>query len=264
MKSLGQNLRQLSSSIILAFLMLISMSEAQIPEDMVLYLPLDEGEGKVAVDLSIHNNNAEIKGKPKWVDGPFGMALELNGTGDHLVVKNSPPLQLTDALTISCWVKVTGAADLQSAVEKEAGWQIGEYNFMPVYNGLIQLQMFDLPEGCDDEGQTGNIKDSKWHYIAGTWDGDVITLYLDGEPIADRDCGGKLAQGSGHLYIGARGGNDRFLQGLIDEIKIYGRGLSTDEIQADMADPRHNLAVFKSSDKLPVLWGNLKGDNPKN
>ncbi|MBC8233198.1 LamG domain-containing protein [bacterium] len=263
MKSLGKNLRQLSPSVILMFLMLISISEAQIPEDMVLYLPLDEGEGKVAVDLSIHHNNAEIKGNPKWVEGPFGMALQLGGASDHLVVKNSPSLQLTDALTISCWVQVTGAGDLQSGVEKEPGWQVGEYNLMPVYNGLIQLQMFDLPEGCDDEGQTGNIKDSKWHYITGAWDGDVITLYLDGEPIADRDCSGKLAKGSGDLYIGTRGGNDRFLQGMIDEIKIYGRGLSSDEIQADMADPRHNLAVLLG-DKLPVLWGKLKGDKPKN
>ena len=96
MRFLGQHLRQLSASIILVFLMLISTSEAQIPEDMVLYLPLDEGEGKVAVDLSIHNNNAEIKGNPKWVDGPFGMALELDGAGDYLVVENSPLLQLTE------------------------------------------------------------------------------------------------------------------------------------------------------------------------
>jgi len=81
---------------------------------------------------------------------------------------------------------------------------------------------------------------------------------LDGEPIADRNCEGKLVQGSGDLYIGARGGNDRFLQGMIDEIKIYGRGLSADEIQADMVDPRHNLAVFFTSEKLPVLWGKLK------
>lgn len=249
-----------SAVVLLLGAIMLPKGEAKPPEDLVLYLSFDEVKGKTVVDLSIYGNDAEMKGDAKISpDGKFEKAIELDGVGDYLVVKNHPSLQLTTAITISCWVKITGGpTDRQSAVEKEPAWQPGEYNLIPVYDGGVLFQANDLPDNCDDEGSVGNVKDGKWHFVAGTWDGKVIKTYIDGEVVGKRECSGKLEKGSGDLFIGSRGGTSRFLWGFIDEVKIYSRALSDDEVKADMENPRHNVTPVEPLDKLAVIWGSLK------
>jgi hypothetical protein len=142
-------------------------------------------------------------------------------------------------------------------VEKGAAWAVGEYNLLPVYSGSILLQINDLPDECDDEAIGGSVVDQEWHFITGAWDGKTIIVYIDAEESKAMPCKGKLGTNNESLYIGCRGGSQRWMNGFIDEIKIYNRALSVDEIKIDMEDPTANLAV-DVVDKLAVTWGNLK------
>lgn len=173
-----------------------------IDPSMVLYLPLDENEGNTAMDLSGYNNNATLKGKAKWAPGKFESGIEL-GTSNYLLVQDSDSLDITDALTISCWVRIMGTTgDNQSGVEKGSGWVVGEYNILPEYGGGVLLQMNDLPDGCDDEAIAGSVVDKQWHFITGTWDGKTIIVYIDGEESKTLACKGKLGTNNDPLYIG--------------------------------------------------------------
>ena len=237
---------------------LIPYGQAADPS-MVLYLPMDENEGDTAQDFSDYNNNATLKGKAKWAPGKFGSGVEL-GTSNYLEVKDSDTLDITDALTISCWVKIMGVTgDHQSGIEKGAAWISGEYNLLPEYGGGVILQMFDLPEACNDEAIAGSVVDQEWHYITGTWDGKTIIVYIDGEESKTLPCKGTLGTNNDPLYIGCRGGGGRWVNGFIDEIKIYNRALSVDEIKMDMETSAADLAVDIVS-KLAVTWGNLKAE----
>jgi len=228
-----------------------------IDPSMVLYLPLDENKGDIAIDLSDYKNDATLKGKAKWAPGKFNSGIEL-GTSNYLEVNDSDSLKITDALTISCWVRIMGATgDNQSGVEKGAAWISGEYNLLPEYGGGVLLQMFDLPEACNDEAIGPSVVDQQWHYITGAWDGKTIMIYIDAKESRTLACKGKLNTNNDPLYIGCRGGGGRWVNGFIDEIKIYNRALSVDEIKIDMEDPTANLAVDVVG-KLAVTWGNLK------
>jgi len=237
---------------------LISYGQAADPS-MVLYLPMDENEGDTAYDLSEYKNDAALKGKAKWAPGKYESGVEL-GTSNYLEVKDSDSLDITDALTISCWVRIMGlTGDNQSGIEKGAAWAVGEYNLLPEYGGGVLLQIFDLPEACNDDAIAGSIVDQEWHYVTGTWDGKTIIIYIDGEESRTMACKGKLGTNNDSLYIGCRGGSGRWVDGFMDEIKIYNRALSVDEIKVDMETPRANLAVDVVG-KLAVTWGNLKVD----
>ncbi|MGI6418496.1 MAG: LamG-like jellyroll fold domain-containing protein [Thermoguttaceae bacterium] len=73
-----------------------------------------------------------------------------------------------------------------------------------------------------------------WHHIAMTWDGDRMTAYLDGK--AAGEAAVKMAPAAGPMFIGKRGhGVTSFFNGLIDEVLIYNRPLSSEEIQGAMA-----------------------------
>lgn len=227
---------------------------------MVLYLNLDENSVKIAHDLSNFANDASLMGNPKWAPGKFGTCIEF-GASNYLKVNDSNSLDVTKGLTINLWAKLaklTGAQ--QSGVEKGTAWTVGEYNLCPEYNGGVILRIFDLPEGCDDEGQGGSsatVANGEWHFVAGTWDGDMIRIYIDDKEVNKIACKGELSPNSDAVFIGCRNGAERWVYGFMDEIKIYNRALNADELKADMANPAANLSVTTDS-KSTITWGKVK------
>ena len=227
-----------------------------VADEMVLYLSFDEDAGKVAKDLSPFGHEATFQGNPQWIDGVFGQALGLDGAtwGE---VPDHPSLDITDALTIEAWALVEpGGEGTQSAVEKGSAWKEGEYNLAALYGNGTLLQARDLPAACADTNIGSSIQDGEWHFLAGTWDGAIIKLYIDGVLDAELPCAGTLLTNDDPLYIGARGGTQRFLTGALDEIKVYDYALSEDEILQDMETP----TVVEAQDKLAVTWGTIKAD----
>lgn len=63
----------------LLFLILINVSAICKAQELVLHLPFDTLEGKVAKDISDFGNDATFKGSPKLIEGVFGQALEFDG-----------------------------------------------------------------------------------------------------------------------------------------------------------------------------------------
>ena len=226
-----------------------------VADEMVLYLSFDEGAGKVAKDLSPFGHEATFKGKPKWIDGVFGKALEFDAKTSGEIPDHAS-LDITDALTIETWALVKGGEAIQSAVEKGRAWVSGEYNLAALYNGGSILQFFDLPEVCNDDNIGPSIQDGEWHFLVGTWDGKTIKLYIDGKLESEMPCKGKLSPNNDPLFIGARGGSGRFLTGALDEIKMYNYALTREEILNDMKDPAPK--AVDSQGKLATTWGTIK------
>jgi len=245
------------------FILSIGITVGMADNSLVLYLTFDEDDGAIVKDLSSYNNNGSIVGNPIQVEGIFESALEFNGTTDSVEIPDSNSLAITKAITLEMWVKLPndGANTNNVGIEK-GGWEPGEYSLYVFYvpgNGTA-MQFRDLPEACADanSGFLGpNLKDDQWHHIAGTWDGKVISLYTDGDLSMSVDCGtGPLQRNKNPVYIGARNGSERFLKGIVDEVRIYDRALSESEIKKDM-ETLGGLSVSPSG-KLAVLWGEVR------
>ena len=237
------------------FFLLITMTMVGEAQDLVLHLSFDELAGDVAKDLSDFGNDATFKGNPKLIDGVFGKALEFDGKTSGQIPDHAS-LDIVDGITIEFWAIVKGGEAIQSGVEKGTAWVAGLYNLAALYNGGTILQFFDLPDPCNDDNIGPSIQDGEWHFLAGTWDGDDILLYIDGELEAEMPCKGELKPNNDPLFIGARGGSGRFLTGALDEIKVYNYALTKDELLQDMAEPV-TLDV-DGRDKLATVWARLK------
>ena len=80
-------------------------------------------------------------------------------------------------------------------------------------------------------------------------------MYIDGELNKELECKGKLTANNDPLFIGARGGNQRFVNGVLDEIKIYNYALTEDELMADMENPTSDVLP---QGKLTTTWARIK------
>lgn len=82
-----------------------------------------------------------------------------------------------------------------------------------------------------------NVNDGRWHHVAGAYDGSVARLYVDGVEDGSVETTGPIATNTERIYLGENAeAPGRQWSGLIDDVRIYSRALSADEIRY-LADP---------------------------
>jgi len=212
----------------------------------VLWLQMDERQGSIAYDLSGYNNHGTIYG-PTWQRGKIGYALNFDGVDDYVDCGADPSLDITEAITIELWFKVTrkpvigvGTDDQQFIIK---GWGDEPATWL-AYAAALQgpsrakpgLGVFAL---ADTTGRwhitwtDGILDDGNWHHLIGIWDGTVQKIYVDSVEQADKKpWSGQLRISTMNLLVGALYGPDRVLNGLMDEVRLYNRALSVEEIKA--------------------------------
>src|SRR5262249_12732162 len=162
---------------------------------------------------------------------------------DYVVVLDaaalSPHVGANGEMTIEAWVFldrlpqfdfVTGQ-NRRAVVVKGDGnrWEYG----LNIYaSGSVEFDLLN-PNGCGYGGTSGGqIALGQWHHLVGTLKkGQVTRIYLDGQIVGERTSGfsGDTADGTSPLFIGRRG-DGQFFDGIVDEVSIYNRALSSNEI----------------------------------
>ncbi len=108
----------------------------------------------------------------------------------------------------------------------------------------------------------GAIRDNTWHHVAITYDGSSlasgIKLYTDGQEIAtttNKDTLTASMLTSNHQRIGIRGDNTYPFNGIIDEVRIYNRALTADEIKANYEGKKPEITLTKSASPSIIQEG---------
>ncbi len=76
-----------------------------------------------------------------------------------------------------------------------------------------------------------------WAYVALTYDGSRLRLFVDGHQAGSQPTSGTIATARNPLWLGGNHPFGEFFDGLIDEARVYDRALSDAEIRADMEKP---------------------------
>ena len=248
---------------VLMFLFAASFVEAELTDGLVMYLPFDEGQGDVAGDLSGNDHNGSLEG-PEWTEGAFGKALSFNGEDAFVEVPFSDDFLITEGITLGAWITANVPFD-------------------PQWKGVINAQQstygpFLMQTGGDSKAEVGLFLVGAWtwlrssqslepgvfHHVVAVYDmNDGLHIYFDGE-LDDGEGSAGVKPGAideapgesivvGHNY----GYEGRFWDGDIDEVVIYNRALSADEVaQLYLAPPV--AAAVEPGNKLAVTWGQMK------
>ena len=246
-------------SLIIALLVLLPIFvSADYSEGLVLNFSFDEGAGDVAEDTSGHGHNGIID-NPTWVDGKFGKALKFAGAGSGTWVT----VESTDALNVN---ECTFMAWIYSETWEGSRQIVGK----SVHGGCTGRGQYGLFSEKDTfklrfetEGGRADINadlpaTNAWLHIAFTNDGEMASLYIDGEIVAEGEIPGALKTIDDPLRIAqdCDRPNNVFM-GMIDEVRLWNRALSTDEINV-LKDLDATATPVDPLGKLSTTWGSLK------
>ncbi len=196
---------------------------------LAAYWPLDGNFN----DVSGNGHHAAVQGGPlSFVNpGHIGHSVKFNGVSG-LNCADSTDLNLTEAATISAWIKSSNETDPWACVIAK-----GVYAWRLIRNdvGNTMCFHFNPASGAAEFQANGNtpVLDGRWHHLMAVYDGSQIRLYVDGKMDAATSTGGAALRTSADpVYIGSRVGQlaNRSWNGQIDEVRIYDRVLSEAEM----------------------------------
>jgi hypothetical protein len=201
------------------------------PNAPAAHWKLDESQGMTAYD-SAGDNHGTLIGDPVWqpTGGQIDGALELDGVGDGVetgfVVDPS-----AGQFSVLAWVQ--GGAPYQIIIS-----QSNAQNWLEAaQDGNLTAGIAAWLVGKVLSSET-QITDGAWHHVGFVWDSGTRMLYADGVEVA-RDSSDPPRSSSGGMHIGAPPRLQwafGYWSGLIDDVRIYDRPVSSDEIAA-LAQP---------------------------
>lgn len=193
----------------------------------------DETAGKIAADASSHQQNGTLKGTISFekisVAGKTGRALKLDGKEAFVEITQYKGISGTHPRTVAAWIKTA------STRGQITSW--GTNDFGKMWNfGFIRGRIGVTPHG-GYLYMNPETHDNQWHHVAAVVRAAVapnlyedVTLYLDGTVAEIHDIGlldlWPIDTGDDlDVRIGPG------FQGCLDDVRIYDRALSDEEIQ---------------------------------
>ncbi len=187
-----------------------------------------------------HGNTSDDIYCPSSVgnDGRFKGGGNFDGVGDRIEIQDSPSLNIQGPFTLTAWVTINrafGSGFYSNIIAKDTIYASGYGLNLYEKDGDEQyLQVWSRGASLQDAhiNVVGYWKPNVWYFVAGTYDGTDLHLYLNG--IFAEAISSGVAPGStqGDLLRIGDGANsaDQEWPGKIDEVSIWNRSLSRDEI----------------------------------
>lgn len=229
-------------------------------KDLIFYMSFDKMDGDKISDDSGNGSLGTLNGDAKIVkDGKYGSAVSLSGAG-HVDCGNNPILnQEFTRLTIEAWAKPKTLVP-ESAIAVKWAWTVaGDHFGLFMFGGKGLVAVADGV--TSEQGFTGKkvVNENEWVHMAATWDAKDFShqIFINGELDATGNQTGKgiNIKSSETLKIGAQmTGTARYFTGLIDDVAVYSKILTDDEIKRDM----QGMAPVESVGKLSTTWARMK------
>ena len=249
---------------------------ADLTEGLVVYFTFDNVKAKRILDESGNNLDSEIIENTKFVEGKYGNAISITDETEACVnIPSADALEIHEEITMMAWVyhenwqgrssqwldkgtrgkaphSVYGMAVFDEKDLGGAGWFKDGFG-IGIVLGTGETQQIQVVDRT--------MKNKKWHHIVGVCERKGVKMYLDGEiilrPVDKFDNINFKGTNEEDLRIGCVKNKPHyaFEGGSIDEVSIWSRALSEDEVRAAMRGP---LLAVSPKDKVTTTWGDIK------
>ncbi|MBD3265966.1 hypothetical protein GF373_04795, partial [bacterium] len=216
-----------------------------ITSDLEAYWTFDEYDGGDAADVSGNDRHAFVEnGQPLPSAGKKGNGVYFDGSSGFLT--DWPGIQGSEPRTISCWVKST---DLGNGLVGWGDTGTGTKWHFRINDSSSQPDesVLGAPRTEYQGSQTiaeGTVDDNEWHHVVSVFEGlypTDVTHYIDGVLSPTKWIGDETLEintvtssEDANVTVGSRvqGGSFDRITGWMDEVRIYSRALSADDVMA--------------------------------
>jgi hypothetical protein len=213
------------------------------PVGMVSWWPGDDHANDI-----VDGNHGTLEGNATFAPGVVGQGFSLDGDGDYVLVPDSGNLNITGDVTVDLWAKRTDLVEGVLVAKGDLSGTIGTLGksavFMLSFDIVNRLHTGFFTSNGGSFG-VGNplIDDFNFHHYAYVRQGTLNQVYLDGVKVAEGHVSSNLIGGpmpgdttGDPLVIGAFQGDQdpsgfvSHFAGIIDEVEVFDRALSDEEI----------------------------------
>jgi hypothetical protein len=200
-------------------------------DGLIAWWAFDEAQDSpVTLDYSGHRLGGLLQDATR-TNGLDGSALAC--AGGCAVVENHRLLSPTNAISITCWVKTDLAGQDNKwfvnrvvAGSTSAGYRLGVLDGKPCFE-------VPLTEFSHHLQATTPLPTGRWVHVAGTFDGQTMRIYVDGEECGTMERPGPVKPSEARLCLGSYDpGHGAHFTGVLDEVKLYSRVLNPVEVRA--------------------------------
>ncbi|MGE5295413.1 MAG: LamG-like jellyroll fold domain-containing protein, partial [Solirubrobacterales bacterium] len=195
----------------------------------------DEGSGTMANDSSSYGNHGTLTNGPVWVEGVFGTALQFDGVDDYVLVPHDTSLTVSTEVAIAVWINpkryVGPTGDPWQGI---IGKQEGQRSYSLYTYTDSTLHFSTVGQGTLS---TGKVALNEWSHVCAMVKAGTHVYYVNGQ---DGGTSGSIpalpgAADTTDVVIGRTNeGTSRSWWGMLDDVRIYNRSLSKEEVQEIM------------------------------
>ena len=171
------------------------------------------------------SNNGTLQNGATFAPGLVGLAFSLDGLDDYISLEGQP--SIPGAMTVGAWIKLDG----RSINNHNSIFNGDSISMLKLASAQDNLFEFSSPGGMV---QSATPATSEWVHVVATWNGATASIFINGVLDASENAGESSSNGHpAQIGLGEPLGADLHpFGGLIDEVMVFDRALTTDEIQA--------------------------------
>ncbi len=225
--------------------------------DLAAWWALDDGAGTTAVDSSGNGHDGVTFGDPAWVAGIHGGALEFDGADDRVEMPGTSLAEgfpcFEGEVSWAIWFKTPGGArGTLIAQDPPGGAHVSGNRQLNVEDtGFLRIRANSVGP-LNSYNSSMAVNDDEWHHAAVTiafepiGTNDSMKVYIDGDlssgyELDTVDINGRMAASTDFVFMLGYNAGAPFL-GSIDDVAVFGRALSADEVLQVMAGRSVELA----------------------
>jgi Concanavalin A-like lectin/glucanases superfamily len=198
---------------------------------LVAYYPFDETSGTTSADASGNNQTATMQGAT-FASGLRGNAATMNGMAQYVSLPGGIVSGLP-SFSISAWVLANSMVAHTRIFDFGTG--TNTYMFFTPHTTVARFAITTSGANMEQRIDAPVLATASWQHVAVTVAGATGTLYVDGAQVAQNTAMTLNAASLGTTtqnWLGrSQFAADAYLNGQIDEFRIYNRALTVSEVQ---------------------------------
>ena len=246
-------MRLIIVNLLACYLFCVCVAYADITANLISWWKFDDGSNTTAVDSSSNGNSGTLTNGPAWTTGNIGGAVSFDGVDDVVSFGAMSSTQGQSHMTWAFWVYATTFVGNNSFfvgkgnpnMATEMAWAV--FNASVSWRGttrdigaFVNSDLASNDTACFTSSQP--LTNAQWNHVVVVFDGTLtgnenrLTFYINGSALSltANDCTGTIPTStptsSAAVTVGNSADNARAFKGLIDEVRIYSRSLSSSDV----------------------------------